>query len=40
VPPGGQLATYLAFETTADANPQTLRVVMGYGEATLPAPTQ
>jgi hypothetical protein len=37
VPPGGRVETYLAFETTADANPQTLRVVMGYGEAALPA---
>jgi hypothetical protein len=37
VPPGGRVDTYLAFETTADANPQTLRVVMGYGEAALPA---
>jgi len=40
VPPGGQVDTYLAFETTADASPQTLRVVMGYGEATLPAAAQ
>jgi hypothetical protein len=37
VPPGGRVDTFLAFETTADANPQTLRVVMGYGEAALPA---
>jgi len=37
VPPGGRLDTYLAFETTPDANPQTLRVLMGYGEAALPA---
>jgi hypothetical protein len=37
VPPGGQVQTYLAFETTADANPQALRVAMGYGEAALPA---
>lgn len=37
VPPGGRLDTYLAFETTPDANPQTLRVAMGYGEAALPA---
>ena len=40
VPPGGRVDTYLAFETTADANPQTLRVVMGYGEAALPTATQ
>jgi hypothetical protein len=40
VPPGGRVATFLAFETTADANPQTLRVVMGYGEAALPAAAQ
>ncbi len=40
VPPGGQVETYLAFETTAGTNPQTLRVVMGYGEAALPAPAQ
>jgi hypothetical protein len=40
VPPGARVATYLAFETTADANPQTLRVVMGYGEAVLPGATQ
>jgi hypothetical protein len=38
VPPGGRLDTYLAFEATPDANPQTLRVAMGYGEAALPAP--
>ena len=37
VPPGGRVATYLAFETTPDANPQTLRVAMGYGDAALPA---
>ncbi len=40
VPPGGRVATFLAFETTADTNPQTLRVVMGYGEAALPAAAQ
>jgi hypothetical protein len=40
VPPGGRVDTFLAFETTPDANPQTLRVVMGYGEAALPAPAQ
>jgi hypothetical protein len=37
VPPGGSLDTFLAFEMTADANPQTLRVAMGYGDAALPA---
>jgi hypothetical protein len=37
VPPGGRIQTYVAFETTAEANPQTLRVAMGYGEAVLPA---
>jgi hypothetical protein len=37
VPPGARLDTYLAFEMTPDANPQALRVVMGYGEAALPA---
>jgi hypothetical protein len=39
VPPGGRVDTYLAFETPADANPQVLRVAMGYGEASLPPPT-
>jgi Domain of unknown function (DUF4352) len=38
VPPGARIQTYLAFEMTAEANPQTLRVAMGYGEAVLPAP--
>jgi hypothetical protein len=38
VPPGGRLDTFLAFETTPDANPQALRVLLGYGEAALPAP--
>jgi hypothetical protein len=37
VPPGARIETYLAFETTPDANPQTLRVAMGYGDAALPA---
>lgn len=37
VPPGATLDTFLAFETAADANPQTLHVVMGYGDAVLPA---
>jgi uncharacterized protein DUF4352 len=36
VPPGGQLATYVVFETPADANATTLRVQLGYGEAELP----
>lgn len=36
VPPGGQLATYLAFEVPADTNAVTLRVQLGYGEAELP----
>jgi hypothetical protein len=36
VPPGGRLATLLAFETAADANALTLRVRLGYGEVELP----
>ena len=36
VPPGGQLSTYLAFETPPDANVATLRVTFGYGDAELP----
>ena len=40
VPPGGTVPTYLAFETTPDTNPDTLRVVMGYGEVAVPAGTQ
>jgi hypothetical protein len=35
VPPGGALATYLAFATTANTNPVTLRVTLGYGELSL-----
>jgi hypothetical protein len=38
VPPGGDVATFLAFETGANANPSTLRVHLGYGEAELPRP--
>jgi hypothetical protein len=36
VPPGGQLSTYLAFETPPDSNASSLRVQLGYGEAELP----
>jgi uncharacterized protein DUF4352 len=36
VPPGGQLATLLAFETASDANALVLRVKLGYGEVELP----
>jgi hypothetical protein len=36
VPPGGRLATLLAFETAPDANALTLRVRLGYGEVELP----
>ena len=36
VPPGGRLVTLLAFETTADTNPLTLRVKLGYGDVELP----
>jgi hypothetical protein len=35
VPPGGRLATVLAFETPADANGLSLRVRLGYGEVEL-----
>jgi Domain of unknown function (DUF4352) len=38
VPPGGQVATFLAFETTPDSNVVSLRVAMGYGELDLPRP--
>lgn len=36
VPPGGRLATLLAFETAADATALTLRVRLGYGDVELP----
>lgn len=36
VPPGGQAAMALAFETAADAGALTLRVGLGYGELQLP----
>jgi hypothetical protein len=36
VPPGGRMATYLAFETPADIGALTLRVSLGYGELELP----
>jgi hypothetical protein len=36
VPPGGRLATLLAFETAADATALTLRVKLGYGDVELP----
>jgi hypothetical protein len=36
IPPGGRVATMLAFETAPDANAQTLRVKLGYGEVELP----
>jgi len=36
VPPGGQLATFLAFETSTDSAPVTLHVALGYGELDLP----
>jgi uncharacterized protein DUF4352 len=36
VPPGGELSTYLAFETPPDSTAATLRVSLGYGEAALP----
>ena len=36
VPPGGRLATLLAFETASDANALILRVTLGYGEVELP----
>jgi hypothetical protein len=36
VPPGGRLATLLAFETAPDTNALTLRVKLGYGDVELP----
>lgn len=36
VPPGGQLTTFLAFETPPNSTAATLRVTLGYGEADLP----
>ncbi|MDQ6669270.1 MAG: DUF4352 domain-containing protein [Chloroflexota bacterium] len=36
VPPGGRLATLLAFETAPDTIPLTLRVKLGYGDIELP----
>jgi hypothetical protein len=36
VPPGGRMAALLAFETTPDANPLSLRVQLGYGVVELP----
>lgn len=36
IPPGGQLATYVAFEVPAEASAVALRVQLGYGEAELP----
>jgi hypothetical protein len=36
VPPGGQLSTFLAFETPPDSNASSLRVQLGYGDAELP----
>jgi len=36
VPPGGRLATLLAFETAPDTNALTLRVRLGYGDVELP----
>jgi hypothetical protein len=36
VPPGSQIATFLAFETPADATNFSLRVSLGYGEVDLP----
>jgi uncharacterized protein DUF4352 len=38
VPPGGVVATFLAFETTATTNPVALRVTLGYGEVELARP--
>jgi len=38
VPPGSQVATFLAFESAPDANMVSLRVAMGYGELDLPRP--
>jgi hypothetical protein len=36
VPPGGRLATLLAFETAPETNALTLRVKLGYGDVELP----
>jgi hypothetical protein len=36
VPPGGRIATLLAFETVPDTNALTLRVRLGYGDVELP----
>jgi Domain of unknown function (DUF4352) len=36
VPPGGRLAALLAFQTTPDTNPLSLRVALGYGVLELP----
>ena len=36
VPPGGRLATFLAFETPPDIAGLTLRASLGYGELELP----
>ena len=36
VPPGGRLATVLAFETAPDANALSLRIRLGYGDVELP----
>ena len=36
VPPGGVFSTFVAFQTTADANAFALRVRLGYGELDLP----
>jgi hypothetical protein len=36
VPPGGAMSTFLAFQTTQNANVAALRVQLGYGELQLP----
>jgi Domain of unknown function (DUF4352) len=36
VPPGGATTTFLAFQTTPNTNPASLRVQLGYGELQLP----
>jgi hypothetical protein len=36
VPPGGRVASYLAFEMPSDSSAITLRINLGYGEAELP----
>jgi hypothetical protein len=36
VPPGGQLSTFLAFETPPESTAVTLRATLGYGDAELP----